>query len=223
MKYTTPTSLMNFFLILSTMMMASIMTVHGATRGNTSHRSLSSTQYSNLQLCASPNTDADNEKYFWLSLVDGNKNVHGACLLTVPKGTTSEQCCTISGSTKYSTNYNLVVSDPVTVTDTSSQAYQYCGKDGGSGCSSYNYKNNQQGFGQFHVRKQNGDGLRNPDKYVNGGAKCGLTDKLGTCHSGAKNVFGHIHFGKGYCLEGAITLSKYCNGHFAYKCLDKDC
>jgi hypothetical protein len=188
-------------------------------------RSLSSgTSYDGLQACANTadSDGTDSDKYFWMSLVDNNNNVLNGCLVSIPTGQDSG-CCTMPGSTNYSTDYNLVVADPATVVNTTSQAYAVCGKDGGPGCPTYNYDTNEQGFGEFEIQDSDGNTLRNPDKYVNGGAKCGLTDQLGTCGSGTENVWGHIHVGAGYCLQSAISLEHYCDGHYGYKCLDGTC
>ena len=183
-----------------------------------------STSYNNLQACAfnGDGKTAGNDKYFWMSLIDGDKNVKGACLLHLGASDT-DACCTMQGSTDYSTNYNLIVADPEAMDDSSTQAYSMCGKGGTSACPNYNVNNNEQGFGHFQIKDEDGNGLRKPEKFVNGGAKCGLTDKLGTCHGGEKNVWGHIHVGKGYCWQSAITLEHYCDGHFGYKCHDGDC
>lgn len=221
MKCTTTLS----FVLLSSAMVANVHCASGGIRGQQQSRTLYTDQYENIKFCGKIDTDADHDKYFWMTLVNGNKVVKGSCLLTIPDGTSEDsvKCCTVSGTTDYSTDYNLVVSDPHTITNTTSQAYQICGKNGGKYCSNYSYSDNQQGFGYFQIKDESGNGIRKMDKYVNGGAKCGLTDKLGTCHSGAKNVFGHVHVGKGYCLESGISLGHYCDGHYGYKCHDGDC
>ncbi|KAL3937214.1 MAG: hypothetical protein SGARI_002220 [Bacillariaceae sp.] len=107
--------------------------------------------------------------------------------------------------------------------DPDSAAYNACGQGGTSLRPNNSKPDNEQGFGQFKLKDKDGNVIRNPDKFVNGGAKCGLTHKLGTCASGTHNVFGHIHVGDGYCWESAITLEHECDGHYGYKCLDGDC
>lgn len=198
--------------------------VTAATTSSTTDDDDDETQYLvDLKLCGSPYSNAGADKYYWISLVDSNMNVKGSCLLTIPTGSDIENCCTMSGTTEYASYYGLVVADPKTVTDTSSQQYKTCGENGGSGCPHYSYDSNQQGFAFFQVMTENGSSLWKPGKFVNSGAACGLSDQIGTCDSGAKNVYGDLHVGHSHCLKSSVFLDTICNGHYGFACLHSDC
>lgn len=206
----------------------------GGLRGSTSVNSnagtrlLGSKDETNIQYCGMLIADADNDKYFWMTLANGSGDVKGSCLLSIPKGKKDgkEVCCTVQGTTEYNSDWNLGISDPYTVTDKSSAAYKYCGINGGSLCPDYNFNKNQQGFGHFRIRDEKGNSLREMDKFTHGKGNsgiCGMTDKLGTCASGAAQVYGHVHVGKKYCLESVVTLEHHCDGHYGYQCKNYSC
>ena len=182
-------------------------------------RALSGENYSNMKACGHSKDALDGPKYFWMTMMDGDKNFLSSCLLTLDEDH-QFNCCTWENSTFYDKDSNLmVVSDPYTITNSSSKAYQACGEKGGLACPGYSFEDNQVSFSYISVQKENGDELRNMGKYIpHGGYDCGLGDKLGTCHSGAEQVYGDFHIGKDKCVEGVITLEQHCDGHYVYSC-----
>lgn len=112
-----------------------------------------------LKLCARPASTTSSDKYFWMSIVNRNKEVTGSCLLTIKSGTTDNDyaCCMANNgaATEYSNSWSLVVADPHTIT--SGSAYSYCGKEGGSGCPNYDYSSNELGMARFKVEDGSND------------------------------------------------------------------
>jgi len=191
---------------------------------------LLSKQVTDLNLCVEVASEASNDHYFWMVIAKDQENIYGSCLVTIPTGTDEGDwmCCTASPNpTEYDSSWNLVLSDPITITNTSSKAYQACGENGGASCPNYNYEDNQAGFRAFKVvdGKNSNDLTGHMDKFVFKNHKCGLTKEAGTTCDFTYKEYNHAHVGKGYCLKGGVTLAKQgwgCNA-WGWKCLDSDC
>jgi len=210
--------------------------------GTAAGRLLSAKNYTDLQLCAQIASEAKNDHYFYLSMLDTNdNNQKGGCLLKVPKGKDGGDwsCCTVNNgaSTKFNKGWSLVVADPKTMTDSGSKGYYACGAgciENGEGtncpnCSTYKYNDNQAGFRAFKAKDDSDDLTGHIDLWIHKSSKCGLTKEAGTdCKPPGTTVYkeyNHVHIGKGYCLEGGMGMSKACSecSAFGYKCKDSDC
>jgi len=197
------------------------------------HRLLSSKEVTDLQLCGKVDVSetSNGPKYFWMAITDTNKNKMGSCLLTIPKGTTDDDfvCCTANNGSpvQYSSSYNLVITDPHAITDETSAAYKLCGAQGGTQCPDYDYDINEIGFTSFQT-VDGGDNdtvLQKMNHFIwSSKGKCGLTSKGALCDVGYQE-YEHAHVGKGYCLQGGVTLSKQGSGCTAWgwRCVNSDC
>ena len=187
---------------------------------------VSSAEYTGLQICTQAHSVPSNNKYFWMTMVNSDKDSLGSCLVTLVNDT-DEVCCTLPGTVLYSDNNNVIVSDPATITNTTSQAYAACGANGGALCPDYSFDTNEQNMGYIQILDPSGNGLRHPQKFIHkqGDSKCGLGDSLGNadCSGVYTDVYGYFKVGKQQCLESVITLSKHCSGHFGYECKDSQC
>jgi len=205
-------------------------TVASGIRGSV-HRYLSSTSnITNLQLCATTDSDVNNDVYFWLALLDSNENNMGSCLLTVPDGTAAGQsvCCDCSkNSTTYSDDYNFVISDPSVIPY---PANTICGLEGGSGCPNYDMDNNHLNFNNFYPTFRNSNGVGEIPVQMGsfttdeGKNNCGLSDEDTYCYGTLANIYYHAHMGSENCLQAAITQTEVgdCKA-YGYKCLISQC
>jgi hypothetical protein len=139
----------------------------------------------------------------------------------------TDACCTFLNSTFYDTNYNLlVISGPKTsaFSDANQQAGAACGEIGGVACSDYEYDNNKHGLGDFDLNDSEGISLKEMDKFVHDGHRCGLTQKwkvlivvalLDTLMRMAVSMWAKDIV----CLQSAITWECFSSGHFGYQCI----
>jgi hypothetical protein len=182
-----------------------------------------------LTLCMKPDTTTNYEKYFWMSIATQSKVIKGSCLLHIPKGASKDgdwNCCTsMTNPTPYSSSYVVAVTDPKAI-PMDSGAYNLCGPQGGPACQDYDYDHNEVGFARFQVGDGDGAVLQTMTTFIFGSSGgCGLTDWNGDYCDIVNKEYDHAHVGKGYCLEGAVTLEKAGSGCdvYGWKCLKGNC
>ena len=155
------------------------------------HRLLSEDK-TDIQLCAGWDTAVPGVT---IQMMFDNGDTNPSCSLDV--GSKTSGCCTLQGTTSYSTN------DSIRMQNFDTKVI----------------------FTNFQVLDKDGNTLRTMDKFWhstsgNNHSGCGLSDEHGQCDDSGTyhNVYYNIKIGSEQCQEGKVHLSHSCSGHNKFTC-----